>query len=97
MSVWLNRRNTSQALTERQCDTLSLRSDPDVTLDCTVFRLFDRQIRQSVLAEETLGAQIRRQEVTIAVQRAFRGQASHVGRLHNVLQVGTQVASYAEE
>jgi hypothetical protein len=64
-----------------------------VTLNGAILGLFDRQVGQSVLAEQALCTEVCRQEIAVAVQSALWRQASHVCRLHNVLQVYAEVAA----
>lgn len=69
-------------------NSLSLASNPDMSLDLSVGQL-DTQIRQHVLSKQRARVHVGRQEIHIrlGVLHVDRRQASHVGHLEQMLQV----------
>lgn len=79
-------------VSERERNTLRLGSDTDVALDRSLFSLLNRQVRQCVLAKQASCAQVGGEEVAVARERSIRRQACHIGRLHDVVKVDTEIA-----
>mmetsp|Transcript_2161 Transcript_2161/g.8506 ORF Transcript_2161/g.8506 Transcript_2161/m.8506 type:complete len:204 (+) Transcript_2161:964-1575(+) len=72
---------------EAERDALRLGADADVPPQLPVRGLLlHRDVHQRVLPEHRLRVQVRRQVVALAVQRAARGEASHVGGGDDVVQ-----------
>lgn len=63
-----------------------------MALDRTVFGALDRKVGEGVLAEEGSGVTVGREEVAVTREGGVSGEAGHVGRLHEVVEVSSEVA-----
>lgn len=62
-----------------------------MTTDGTITSSLNAQIGQRIFTKYTSSVHVGRQETTVAFQLLLRGQAAHVGRLHDMVKVFSQV------
>jgi hypothetical protein len=59
--------------------------------DWTVTGSFDAQVGQRIFTKDASSVHVCRQETTVTFQLLLRSQAAHVGRLHDMVKVLSQI------
>lgn len=78
-------------IAQTQGNTLRLAANADVTADRTLTTSFNAQVGQCVLSKDASSIHVGRQESTVTFQLLLWCQAAHVGGLHNMIEIFSQI------